>query len=223
MTHMSPGAREKLKRLQLAFLICGVLALGYSAFVLIDAHFYQKAAALRFQRQTEAPAASRPSVVNPQPVLDGAPVARFEIPRLNLDTVLIEGVTDTDLRHAIGHIPGTAFPGRSGNVGVAGHRDTFFRPLRNIRSGDLITLTTTTATYQYQVESTEVVAPERSDVLNPTKEPHLTLVTCFPFYYVGSAPKRFIIHAREIAPEQPAPPTSSGAGEHPAVTNSPGN
>jgi sortase A len=203
VTPRSGRLRRNLKRLQYVLFICGALALGYSAFVLISAHLYQKEAARQFEQHVyvKVPVEPSPSVARPA---DGAPLARFEIPRLNMDTVLIEGDTDADLRRAIGHIPGTALPGNAGNVGIAGHRDTFFRPLRNVRAGDVISLQTKGATYLYKVESTEVVMPDRSDVLNPTPEPHLTLVTCFPFYYVGSAPKRFIVHAREIEPSAPA-------------------
>ncbi len=200
----APGKlRRNLKWLQYAFFICGTLALGYSAFVLISARLYQRKAAKQFEQHVyvNVPVEPSPSLARP---VDGVPLARFEIPRLNMDTVLIEGDTDADLRRAIGHIPGTALPGNAGNVGIAGHRDTFFRPLRNVRAGDVITLKTTGATYRYKVESTEIVMPDRSDVLNPTPEPHLTLVTCFPFYYVGSAPKRFIVHAHEIESIAPA-------------------
>jgi sortase A len=206
----APGKlRRNLRRLQHVFFICGALALGYSAFVLISARLYQKKAAKQFEQHVyvNTPVEPSPSVARPA---DGAPLARFEIPRLNMDMVVIEGDTDADLRRAIGHIPGTALPGNTGNVGIAGHRDTFFRPLRNVRAGDVITLKTTGVTYRYKVESTEVVMPDRSDVLNPTPEPHLTLVTCFPFYYVGSAPKRFIVHAREIEPTTPASPGKEG-------------
>jgi sortase A len=205
----TPGLRRALKWLQIACFICGALALGYSAFLLMSARIYQHNASQRFN-QPVITAQPPPATANPQPVADGMPVARFEIPRLNIDSVMIEGVSDSDLHRAIGHIPGTALPGSQGNVGIAGHRDTFFRPLRNIHEGDVISLTTLEATYRYQVESTEVVTPDRSDVLNPTSEPHLTLVTCFPFYYVGSAPKRFIVHAREIDSGRPASPAFSG-------------
>ncbi len=204
MTTAPNGLRRNLKRLRYLLFICGALALGYSAFVLISAHLYQKEAARQFEQHVYVNVPVEPSVSQAKPPADGAPLARFEIPRLNMDMVVIEGDTDADLRRAIGHIPGTALPGNAGNVGIAGHRDTFFRPLRNVRPGDVITLKTTGATYQYKVESTEVVMPDRSDVLSPTPEPHLTLVTCFPFYYVGSAPKRFIVHAREIEPAAPA-------------------
>jgi sortase A len=195
--------------------LCAAAALGYSAFVLLSAHFYQEGATRQLQQSQVAAPAAHPAPTRPQPVADGMALGRFEIPRLKVDDVVIEGDTDRDLRLGIGHIPGTALPGGAGNVGIAGHRDTFFRPLRNIRAGDVMTLTVQGSEYRYRVESTEVVAPDRSDVLNPTPEPNLTLVTCFPFYYVGSAPKRFIVHARQIDAGQGAQP-ESGQNSNPA-------
>jgi len=111
---------------------------------------------------------------------------------------VIEGDDAADLKLAPGHIPGTALPGQHGNIGIAAHRDTFFRPLRFIRKGDLIGLTTLTGTYRYRVVSTQIVTPDDVQVLGPTKTDTLTLVTCYPFYYVGSAPKRFILRAEPL-------------------------
>ncbi|HYG62359.1 MAG TPA: class D sortase, partial [Thermoanaerobaculia bacterium] len=102
------------------------------------------------------------------------------------------------LRRGAGRIPGTALPWEEGNVGVAAHRDRFFRGLKDIQKDDLVTLTTVHGTYQYRVESTEVVTPRDTHVLADTGEDTLTLVTCYPFYYVGSAPKRFIVRAQRI-------------------------
>ena len=106
-----------------------------------------------------------------------------------------EGADEGTLSRAVGHIPGTALPGKVGNVGLAGHRDTFFRPLRNIRADDIIELQTTSGTYRYVVKSTRIVTPRDVSVLAASGGDTLTLVTCYPFYYVGSAPKRFIVHA----------------------------
>ena len=112
--------------------------------------------------------------------------------------MVVQGVSAGDLRRAAGHIPGTALPGEPGNVGIAAHRDTFFRPLRLIAPNDTITLTTLQGAYRYRVVSTEIVKPDAVDVLHPTSRDTLTLVTCFPFYYVGSAPQRFIVHAERV-------------------------
>jgi sortase A len=128
-------------------------------------------------------------------------VGRLEIPRLGVSVMVVEGVDDSDLKRAVGHIPGTALPGESGNVGIAGHRDTFFRPLRSIQRDDTITVSSLQGAYRYRVVSTNVVSPKDVQVLDPTGRASLTLVTCFPFEYVGSAPKRFIVHA-ERGPEK---------------------
>ena len=113
--------------------------------------------------------------------------------------MVVEGVDERDLKRAAGHIPGTALPGETGNIGIAAHRDTFFRPLRFIEKSDAITLRTLHGTYRYRVVSTKVVAPDDVQVLYPTGRDTLTLVTCFPFYYIGAAPHRFIVTARRVS------------------------
>jgi sortase A len=110
----------------------------------------------------------------------------------------VQGGSPKALRHAVGHLPETALPGEPGNVVLAGHRDSFFRPLSRIQLGDGIIFKTVDGEFEYQVESTEVVLPSDVGVLQPSNEKTLTLVTCFPFYYLGAAPKRFIVRAHQI-------------------------
>ncbi len=141
---------------------------------------------------------SRP-IPRAAPLLPDMLIGRLRIPRLHLTAMVREGAGDSTLRRAVGHIPGTALPGRTGNVALAGHRDTFFRSLRAIRKNDRIDVETGRGTYQYQVDSIRIVGPRDVGVLNASGGPTLTLVTCYPFYYVGSAPKRFIVHATEVA------------------------
>jgi len=141
----------------------------------------------------------------PQPPSVKAPghqevIGRLEIPRLKLSVMVREGADEGTLSRAVGHIPGTALPGTVGNIGLAGHRDTFFRALRNIRADDTIELETTAGTYRYAVKSTRIVTPRDVSVLQASGGETLTLVTCYPFYYVGSAPKRFIVHATQVGP-----------------------
>jgi sortase A len=138
-------------------------------------------------------AATRPS---PEP---GAPLARLEIPGAGLDVVVAAGTDARTLRRGVGHIEGTTLPGEKGNIGLAGHRDTVFRGLAKLRPADRIFLVTPGERVEYVVESLRKVAPERSDVLDPTTHPTLTLVTCYPFDFVGPAPLRFVVRAREIA------------------------
>jgi sortase A len=124
-------------------------------------------------------------------------IGRIEIPRLGVSTIIRAGSDARTLRLAVGHISGTAFPGESGNIGLAGHRDTFFRRLRDIRVGDEIRIVTPGETYTFKVEDTSIVKPRDTWVLNDTPTPVLTLVTCYPFTYVGSAPNRFIVRANQ--------------------------
>jgi len=149
-------------------------------------------------REGEAPS-QYATIPEAKPLLPSALIGRLEIPRLGLSVMVREGADNGTLRKAVGHIPGTALPGVIGNVALAGHRDTFFRPLRNIKKGDDIDLQTERGTYRYVVESTKIVGPRDVGVLAASGGETLTLVTCYPFYYVGSAPKRFIVRATQVA------------------------
>ena len=128
---------------------------------------------------------------DPSPV----PLAVLRIPKIRLEAPVLPGTDDRTLDRAVGHIEGTAKPGTDGNAGVAGHRDGFFRGLKDITPGDVIELETIRGKDSYRVERTWVVDPEDVSVLDPTPRRALTLVTCYPFYYIGSAPRRFIVRA----------------------------
>ncbi len=134
------------------------------------------------------------------PTLPDDLVGRLEAPRLGLRVIVAEGVGASTLRHAVGHVPGTALPGQPGNVALAGHRDLDFRRLRAVREGDTMRLVTPAGSYEYVVESAEVVGAGRGDLLDPTPQPTLTLVTCYPFFMVGPAPQRFVVRARLLSP-----------------------
>lgn len=174
------------------FFTAGIFALLYAGATVFESHRYQATE----QARLEALIASVPTA--PAVLAEGSALGRLEIPRLGMDVVFAEGVSDNVLRHAVGHVPQTALPGQAGNIALAGHRDTFFRPLRRIQPGDTIALKTVAGDFEYQVESTVIVAPTDIGVLRPTRDPMLTLVTCFPFYYVGSAPDRFVVRARLV-------------------------
>jgi sortase A len=171
----------------------GILMLGYCAFVLVDTWVFQKQESAALEKFIPQELVASPAVVRP----DGL-IGRIQIARLGISVVLLEGTSNKTLRRAVGHIAGTAFPGQIGNAGVAGHRDTFFRPLRNIHTDDTITLTTLGGEYRYRVVSTKVVSPENVEVLNSDGSEVLTLVTCYPFYFLGSAPDRFIVRAVRV-------------------------
>lgn len=138
----------------------------------------------------------------------GNALAYLEIPRLNVSVVVEEGCDRLTLLRGVGHVRGTAFPGENGNVCIAGHRDSHFRPLKDICAGDTIRLNSRDGAFSYMVDSVFVVPPSRTDVLRGDGRPSLTLVTCYPFYYVGRAPERFIARARPLE----TPETVSSAG-----------
>ena len=126
-------------------------------------------------------------------------IARLEIPKLALSVPVMADYDPNSLLRGIGHIQGTAMPGGLGTMGLAGHRDTYFRALRRIAPKMEIRVVDETGTYHYQVDSTEVVTPEQVEVLEIRQRPELTLITCYPFNYVGAAPKRFIVHAHLLS------------------------
>ena len=136
------------------------------------------------------------------PKRDPLLLGRIEIPSVQLTVMMREGVDETSLRKAVGHLPSSPFPGQAGNVVVLGHRDTFFRPLRGIAQGDSIRVKTRRGSFQYVVDLIEVVAPEQSLTFQeqmPAKS--LTLITCFPFDFVGPAPRRFVVRAQMAVSE----------------------
>ena len=130
-----------------------------------------------------------------------APLAVLRVPKIRLEVAVLPGTDDRTLDRSVGHIEGTAQPGTDGNVGLAGHRDGFFRGLKDLVIGDLIEIDTVQGTEAYRVERTWVVSPEDVSVLDPTSTQALTLVTCYPFYFVGSAPDRFILRAVRVEPQ----------------------
>ena len=168
--------------------------LGYCGFVLADTWMYQRQASQLFDRARLQVAA----IPSPGTEATNGLLGRMEIPRLGVSVIVAEGTAEATLRRAGGHIPGTSLPGQRGNVGIAGHRDTLFRPLRNIRQNDVITLTTLAGDYRYRVTSTEIVSPSDVTVLQSDGDEVLTLVTCYPFYFVGPAPDRFIVRAQRV-------------------------
>jgi sortase A len=178
----------------LLFLI-GALAVTYVAFALLHAKIYQEAAGNALEEQIDANEqgnGSMPSVIGKE----GDVLGRIEIPRLKLKVAILEGTTSRTLQLGVGHIGGTALPGAQGNIGIAGHRDTYFRALKDIRTNDEIEIQTATGLSRYKVDWAQIVSPGDTAVLAPSSESAITLVTCYPFYFIGAAPKRFVVHAR---------------------------
>ena len=178
------------RRAASGFLAFGCCALGYVAYVVADAKAYQ---AIEQRRLVDA----RRHVAAASAVVEGGALGEIRIPRVGLTAIVVEGDSAAVLRQAVGHLGDTALPGASGNVVLAGHRDTFFRPLKHVSVGDAITLSTRNGEFEYLVEWTAVVRPGDVWVLRPSGRRTLTLITCYPFSFVGSAPDRFIVRARQ--------------------------
>ena len=197
-----PVRRRGLKLLERLLLVIGLICLGYYGYVLGESALYQayetreldkilaNGGASSYTEERVAPTAPRPRPAT------GSTLGRLEIPRLEVSAIVRAGSDARTLQLAIGHIGGTALPGEEGNIGLAAHRDTFFRRLGEIRMNDEVRLVTPEGTFTYRVDGTQIVEPTDTWVLSPTKEPALTLVTCYPFRYIGSAPQRFIVRAQ---------------------------
>jgi len=204
-------ARLGFDWLQRGLLVLGLLLLALWSNTYFTSRGFQSAESKKLEvalREAEA----GPSEAAPSDLAHGSPASgaskdapatkgalgRIEIPRLRITAIVAEGTDAKTLGRAVGHVPSTALPGGPGNCGLAGHRDTFFRGLGGVRANDVIRIVTLERTYTYQVEWSLVVEPRRVDVLDSTATRSLTLVTCYPFAFVGHAPKRFVVRARRV-------------------------
>ena len=186
----------RLRWTQRALFIVGGLAVSYVALTLLYARFYQEEAGNSLEEQIYAEAQRGLSQTR-NVAKEGDVLGRIEIPRLGLAVEVLEGTTSGTLRVGVGHIEGTALPGGPGNSGIAGHRDTFFRGLKDIRTGDEIQLQTATSLSRYKVDWVQIVNPRDTAILSPSIDSAITLVTCYPFRFIGAAPERFAVHARK--------------------------
>jgi sortase A len=200
--------------------VIGILALGYYGYAVVDARIFQAYQTRQFEQavsrsplDSSLVETSNPQLYNaatPLPVAHAtAPssgtfvrpvkvLGQIEIRKIGLAVMILDSIDSHSLRRAVGHVPDTALPGQPGNVVIAGHRDTFFRDLRKITKNDEILLKTFQGPIRYVIDFSEVVGPNDTEVLEPSSDSILTLVTCYPFHYVGDAPKRFIVRAHMI-------------------------
>ena len=205
------ATRRLLRGVEIVLLAVGVACLAYVAAVGFEIKTYQ---ALQERRLDEVIAARKAEVVGmyrtesreatpPEgPTGDqlGDLVGRIEIPRLGLRAAVVQGDNTAILQVAVGHIPWTPRPGEPGNAVLAGHRDTFFRPLRGVRIGDEVVMRLPEGDIVFDVTDTALVEPDAVWVMNDTASSVLTLVTCYPFDYVGPAPLRFVVRAVRRGP-----------------------
>ena len=197
-----------------ALVAVGAVLLFFGAREFLESRVGQSEVSQQFEEMEPAPSVPAPApgqppqpTPPPQPLAVGDAGGKLVIPRLGTELFVIEGDGARELRRAPGHLPGPAMPGAKGNCVIAGHRDTHFRVLKDIRKGDDIVLETRNGEYLYRVESMKVVSPKNVGPLQPTAGPELNLITCYPFYYIGSAPRRFVVQAR-LAGLLSATPTS---------------
>ena len=182
--------KKILQGVQWLFLAAAVLLLGYYGFVTVDAWAFQRRENVALERLLKNQATPRlPAIAT------SGLIGRIDIQRLGLSVIVVEGITSKALRRAAGHISGTALPGQPGNVGISAHRDTFFRPLRNIKQNDVITLTTLLGEYRYRVVSTKIVGPND--------------VGCWSRVGKKSSPWSPVIRFTSLAP----PPTGLSCGQ----------
>jgi sortase A len=220
-----------VSRFRLLLLICGLACVGFYGYTLANQYIYQAYENWAFDQQIAGRTVSFTDWVREQtplgtymkpsnsqtagtakptqpeeapsspPLAEGALVGKVLIPRLHLSAMVLQGVETQTLERGAGHVPSTAMPGQVGNFAIAAHRDTLFRPLKDIEKDDQVTFKSTSGSYTYQVVSTQIVLPSNVAVLRPPAGggKWLTMITCYPFYYVGSAPKRFIVQAKLVS------------------------
>jgi sortase A len=194
--HRPTRSRRFLHWVEFLFFGVAILALGYCGFTLLDAWSFQSKAKhfLADELQTQ----QKNQIGVPRTAFkEGDVLGKMEIPRIGMSVAVLEGTKSRILRLGVGHIEGTVLPGYTGNSGIAGHRDTFFRNLKGIRLNDEIRLQTASGLFQYRVDWVKVVEPDDMSVLEPSANSALTLVTCYPFRFLGAAPKRFVVHAKK--------------------------
>ena len=216
-----PSRARVLLLLEIALLAVGIGLGVWCARILVEARRVRSLpiepvrVTMTLPGDANTPPAKSPTRSAPPP---GTVIGRLDAPAIGLSTPVLEGSDDATLAHGSGHIEDTPFPwvlpgqgaesAAAGNVGIAGHRDTSFRALRRIKVGDELVLTTADQVYRYAIRRTLIVNPEDVYVLDPTSDPTLTLVTCYPFNYVGHAPRRFIVQAALIPSCPTCPPAS---------------
>jgi sortase A len=196
--HPARGASggRLLSWLERSLKVSGLSLLGICSFAYLDLWIYQGFNTFTLQKHAAGGALRLEARTQ---YAQGQSMGWIEIPRLGISAMVAHGDDPRTLMRAVGHIPGTAFPGEGGNVGLAAHRDTFFRALEGIEKPDRIRLVMPNGTLAYQVVDVSIVRPSRVDVLDATSESSLTLVTCYPFEFIGTAPYRFVVRARQIA------------------------
>jgi sortase A len=212
MGYARPLKPNRLRRiLPPVFVLLGLSLLGYVGYQYWD--MYQTQQQLEAQWERQATSAAVPG--QPKPISAADTLTRVSIPRINMDAIVVEGASRKQLSIGPGHMVDTAMPGEPGNAVITGHRDTFFRNIYELQKGDEIIIRRNGQVFKYQVTGKKIVEPEDISVLKPTEDPQLTLITCYPTYYIGPAPKRLVIFSKLA---QPTSEIQAGATDHGSAT-----
>ena len=207
---LSDSARKLDRRaLSWIWIAIGIALLGYVGYEYGSMHFEQQSLSAQWERQNAARTASTYSV----PAVDE--LTRLSVPKIGLDAVIVEGTSYRQLKVAPGHITGTSVPGENGNSVISAHRDTFFRHIYELQKGDDILVRRGGQVYKFQVTGKRIVGPDDVSVLKPTPDTELTLLTCYPIYYIGPAPERLVVFSKLVQdPDSLAQPQSVSVATH---------
>ncbi len=201
---------SKVGLLAYSLMVCGIVLVIYVSAQYLGMYRDQRQLEREWAQQQQAPANST------SPLPAGAPsdrLTRILIPKINLDVVVVEGTSYRDLMKGPGHIRNTAYPGQIGNSVISAHRDTFFRNIYELKKGDVVEVRRNGETYHYEVTGKKIVDPDDVSVIRPSKDARLTLITCYPTYFIGPAPERLVVAAKLI-PNPPAETAQAHAQAH---------
>jgi len=190
-TKLRPYASKKV--MSLALVILGIALLGYVGSEYWGMYRSQKNLEAEWERQATAVSTPEHPVLSPDQML-----TRVVIPKIGLDAIVVEGASRKALSEGPGHMKETANPGENGNAVITGHRDTFFRHIYELTKGDRVQVRRNGKTFTYEVTGKRIVLPEDISVIKPTHDPQLTLITCYPTYYIGPAPKRLVVFSKLV-------------------------
>jgi sortase A len=205
---LNPDALRRT--LPLLFVLLGLGLVVYVGYQYWDMYHSQQLLEAQWERQ----AASASVPAQPRQISATEMLTRVSIPKINMDAIVVEGASRKELSVGPGHMIDTAMPGGPGNAVITGHRDTFFRHINELEKGDEIIVRRNGQTFKYEVTGKKIVKPEDVSVLNPTVDPQLTLITCYPTYYIGPAPKRLVIFSKLV---QPTSEIQAGTKDQPSA------
>lgn len=181
-----------------ALVVLGIVLLGYVGAQYGQMYVEQRHLAQEWQKQQSQSQKPREANLSPAATIEDDGLTRLSVPKIELDSVVVEGISRQALLVGPGHMPDTPAPGDAGNSVITGHRDTFFRHIHELDKGDTVLVQRDGKTFKYEVMDKKVVEPDDMSVIRPAKDHRLTLITCYPTYYIGPAPKRLVVFSKLV-------------------------